>query len=555
MRSSRETKILNIVCIILIVLVGVIRMTAYQCQTFTYNSIVCVLLTTATVIWIFQIQRRLIQGEVRRYLTMLALLVICWMLQRTIKYEYLFEGGMVNRYAWYMYYIFQTFGILFMFLSVLYIGRPQDNPISPRWKLLYIPAVLISAGIMTNDLHQLAFRFCGGLGEWNEKDYIHGVLYYISVIWVALLFLAMLTVVLVKCRVPSRRRKIWMPMIPILAGVIYMITFFVKTDSILMQPLKVPEMVCIIFIAFMECLIMSQLFPSNDNYGDFWNASSIGAGIMDDNGEIHYKSEFSAEVNEEQVRSAEFENVLLSGGSIALRSHRVNGGYGYWTKDISAINSMNMALENLGDVLSEENAMLEAENELEENRIMIRQQSTLYDSMAESVSTQLNKIGELLENPPQDETEFENVMKHACILNVYVKRYSNIFLMSREDSMIYSDELRLAISESLEYVKLYGIKAYGDYRGEDMFRGEKILLAYEVYQAVLEAGIPTVDAMLVNVNVSSKGITLNMQLNSPKEILPQYFQKEAIEEINGTLTVDMEEDTEYVTLTLPGGDA
>ena len=30
-------------------------------------------------------------------------------------------------------------------------------------------------------------------------------------------------------------------------------------------------------------MIIAHLFPSNDSYSDFWNASSIGAGIMDEN--------------------------------------------------------------------------------------------------------------------------------------------------------------------------------------------------------------------------------------------------------------------------------
>ena len=142
----------------------------------------------------------------------------------------------------------------------------------------------------------------------------------------------------------------------------------------------------------MECLILAHLIPSNDNYGYFCNSSSIGAGIMDKNGVVKYKSKSSIPVTEEQVRAAEKNAFFLGKGEVVLRSHAIHGGFGYWTKDISEINNLNRQLEDLGDVLAEENAILDAENKLAEERIGIEQQNKLYDDIAKSVSPQLDKL-------------------------------------------------------------------------------------------------------------------------------------------------------------------
>ena len=107
----------------------------------------------------------------------------------------------------------------------------------------------------------------------------------------------------------------------------------IQNQKLFTKMLTVPEMSCFLFAAFMESLICVHLFPSNDSYGSFWNASSIGAGIMERAGVIRYQSAHSVSVTPEQVREAEGRTVLLQDGSMSLRSHAIHGGYGYWLSD------------------------------------------------------------------------------------------------------------------------------------------------------------------------------------------------------------------------------
>lgn len=553
MPSSRKTKILNCVCVALVILAGAVRLLGYHYGTFSFNSIICMLFTASAFIWIYQLQRRLIQPDVRRNLTVSALMIILWIFLRTIKYDFLPNGHIAERYAWYLYYIPQTFCVLLMFFSVLHIGRPQNRPISRWWKLLYIPAAVITLSILTNDLHQLAFSFPDGLDNYDSSGYSHGPFYYASVLWVVILFTAILVTVFSRCAVPDKRRKLRLPMLPLISGIIYFVSYLLNTDGFLATTFKMPEFISVIFASFMECLILTHLIPSNDSYGDFWNASSIGAGIMDRNGVIRCKSERSVPVTEEQVFEAERQAILLDNGSVVLRSHAIHGGFGYWTKDISEINKLNRELSDLGDVLAEENAMLDAENKLAEERVRIEQQNRLYDDVAKKVKPQLDKLSKLVDMPVQSEEEFEQTMKYACILNAYIKRISNMLLLFHQNNRIFSGELCLAISESLEYVRLYGVKAYFEYQGEGLLQAECIMLLYEVFEAVLEAGIPGSDAVLINLDILCDNINLRIEMNAPDKILPQGFMADRINALGGTLETQTEQQTEYVSLILPSG--
>ena len=82
-------------------------------------------------------------------------------------------------------------------------------------------------------------------------------------------------------------------------------------------------------------------------------------------------------------------------------------------------------------------------------------------------------------------------MKYACILNAYIKRYSNLFLLSHQNRLIGSGELQLALMESLEYVRLYGMIAHGSFQGEASLPGNRILLVYRIFEAIYGTGKAT----------------------------------------------------------------
>lgn len=552
MRNSKKTRMLNCVCIALVLLIGPVRYFMRGAESVTSNFLIFALIAAAAVIWLSQLQRRLLQPEIRKNLIWVALLLILWMLLRTVKYEFTLNYSVAERYFWYLYYLPQTFLMLPMLFSVLQIGRPCDRPISRRWKLLYLPAAAIVVGILTNDLHQLAFRFPAGLENYGE-EYIHGPLYFVSIAWIFVLFAAMAAIVFHRCAVRGNRKKLWMPFVPLAVGLLCFASFFVMGNDGILSLYKVPEILCFVYAAFMECLILARLLPSNDSYDDLWNASSIGAGIMARDGAIRYSAAQQSRVTPEQVRMAEHGAVPLGDGSIALRSHPIRGGYGFWTEDISEINRLNRELAETGDVLAEESAMLKAENKLAEDRARMEQQDRLYSGIAGSVKAQLDGIGALLDDLPEDEAAFEQTMKYACILNTYVKRRSNLLLLFHQNRKLHSTELRLAIMESLEYVRLYGVKAHGDFSGEAVLPGELLLAAYGLFEAALEAALPETDAVYVRLQIKDGVLTLRMELDSPRACLAKDAMGETVAALHGTLETALEDQTEYVCLTLPAG--
>ena len=456
---------------------------------------------------------------------------------------------------------------LLMFRSVLNIGLSHDMTISRRWNLLFIPSGLLVLAVLTNDLHQQAFRFIFGLEAWDEVNIVRGPVYYAAMTWMAVLFIAMLAVAFARCSVAAQRRKIWIPAIPLVIGLVYTILVVTGSENLLLEMFLVPEMGCLLFASFMEILICLGFLPSNDYYGVLWDASSIGAGIMERDGTVRYRAARSVDVSLQQVRDAAAEAVLLDDGNISLVSIPVKGGYGYWTRDITEINRLNREIENLGDVIAEENTMLEAENRIKEKLMRIKEQNRLYDHISETVKPQLDTINSILDNLSQEEEEFEMTMKYACILNSYIKRHSNLLLLQKQNGALFGSELRRAVAESMEYVKLYGIKTLFSCRDEGACDGKAALTAYEVFEGILEKTIPGASHMLVFLDICTDGLYLKMEIEIPDAMsdevpggmsdglsagrIPPDFMASKLAASGGSLETERDGATEYVSLALP----
>lgn len=74
----------------------------------------------------------------------------------------------ITRYLWYLYYVPQILAPLFSLYAALQLGRREDDALSLKWHLLFIPAVLLIGGVLINDLHQMAFRAAPVLRRWKR---------------------------------------------------------------------------------------------------------------------------------------------------------------------------------------------------------------------------------------------------------------------------------------------------------------------------------------------------------------------------------------------------
>ena len=441
--------------------------------------------------WGFSISRRSLHRNDRRWLLLGCTMAVLWLFLRAVKYRF-FSDDTITRHLWYLYYVPQILAPLFSLFAALQLGRREGDALSRKWYLLFIPAALLIGGILTNDLHQMAFRAAPG-AVTLEADYTHGRVYYLAMTWIVALLLATGIIVYRKCRVSESRRYAWVPLCVFLGGFALCSLSFANIYTFH----KMPECFCLTFAAFWESCLQVGLLPTNGHYRYFFSESTVAAQIVDGQGRPVYRAQNAPVLTPAQLDAAAREAILLNADT-RLQSAPVQDGRVYWVEDISKINRIQGQLAEINARLSEENELIQAENELKRQRAQTEEKNRLMDEMIALVRPQLHQINRLLE-----EESVQN-LKHVCLLGAYVKRRVNLALICDKKAAVLADELAHCIRESLTYLTQYGAVCTLHQDGRGDVNSRDVQTAYDFFEDCLETALPTLSALMVRVECGER---------------------------------------------------
>lgn len=502
-------------------------------------SAACFLLTNLIYIglamaWGFSISRRTLHRDDRRWLLLGCAMAVLWLFLRAVKYRF-FSDDTITRHLWYLYYVPQILATLFSLFAALQLGRREGDALSRKWYLLFIPAVLLIGGVLTNDLHQLVFRAVPGAATL-EADYTHGWMYYLAMTWIVGLLLATGIIVYRKCRVSESRRYAWIPLCVFLGGFALCALSFANIYTFH----KMPECFCLTFAAFWESCLQVGLLPTNGHYRFFFSESTVAAQILNGRGEPVYRAKNAPNLTPDQLEAAACESILLNADT-RLQSAPVQDGRVYWLEDISKINRIQAQLAEINARLSEENELIQAENELKRQRAQIEEQNRLMDAMLSLVQPQLLAINRLLSDKSAQS------LKHICILGAYVKRRVNLALICDKKMVVPVDELAHCIRESLTYLTQYGAVCALHQEGRGSVSSREAQTAYDFFEDCLEAALPSLSALMVRLECGER-FSIRLMLEDAAG-LPNVDQYRTL----GKLTIDDADGALCATLSFDRG--
>ena len=502
-------------------------------------SATCFLLTKLIYIglamaWGFSISRRTLHRDDRRWLLLGCAMAVLWLFLRAVKYRF-FSDDAITRHLWYLYYVPQILAPLFSLFAALQLGRREGDALSRKWYLLFIPAVLLIGGVLTNDLHQLVFRAVPGAATL-ETDYTHGWMYYLAMTWIVGLLLATGIIVYRKCRVSESRRYAWIPLCVFLGGFALCALSFANIYTFH----KMPECFCLTFAAFWESCLQVGLIPINGYYRYFFSESTVAAQIVNGRGEPVYRAKNAPNLTPDQLEAAACESILLNADT-RLQSAPVQDGRVYWLEDISKINRIQAQLAEINAQLSEENELIQAENELKRQRAQIEEQNRLMDAMLSLVQPQLLAINRLLSDKSAQS------LKHICILGAYVKRRVNLALICDKKMVVPVDELAHCIRELLTYLTQYGAVCALHQEGRGSVSSREAQTAYDFFEDCLEAALPSLSALMVRLECGER-FSIRLMLEDAAG-LPNVDQYRTL----GKLTIDDADGALCATLSFDRG--
>ena len=502
--------------------------------------------------WGVSTRNRIIQPQVRRYLTAIAALMVFWLTVRTIKYS-LDEAAWLMRHLWYLYYLPMLFIPFLAVFVALSLGKPENYRL-PKWTaLLYIPTFALLLMVLTNDLHQLVFVFPADAVVWMD-DYHYAIVYFLAIGWIILCALTALVIMLIKCRVPHSRKVLMLPFVPaaiaLLYGVLYILRM-IGIPGLAWTRVIAGDMTvvfCLLIAAVLESCIQCGLIQANTHYMELFDASTVGAQITDPEYHVVLSSGAAKTVDIGVLRQTKQAPVMLEGG-IRVSGAPIKNGQVIWTEDMSPLINVLADLEEAKENLQDNKDILKEEHALKVREAHISEQERLYHIIQRDTEKQIllmDKMIEQAENTASDE-ERRNILKKMLVIGAYLKRRSNLVFLSDKDSVLASRGLELSIEESINNLETFGVTCGFISELTEPILAMNVIAMYDFFEEVAERSLDNMSSILIHAGKKPDFIFFSVNTDSGSD-----FSDLA----SDTVTAVQDEDGEWkLTLRLDmGGD-
>ena len=450
-------------------------------------------------VWCYSLWIRIVQTQARRYLLAISVLMVLWILLRSIKYS--IENTDAERWLWYFYYFPMLFiPMLSVFVSRS-LGKGEDFRL-PRWtKILYVPTLLLLLLVLTNDLHQQVFSFPSGV--LSDRAYRYEGGYFFVLGWEALCAGFALLSMVKNCRIPRSRRIRWLPLVPLALSLAYAYAYVKKVHWVWVLAGDMTVSQCLIFASILECCIQCGLIQSNLGYDELFEATSLPVQITDPAFCSQYVSAAMQEaLPQSELRQMQQDTVHLSDDTL-LKRHNLRRGWVFWKEDISALNQIRKELELTRDELRDTGDVLAAENAQRARWLKLTEENRLYDMMEAQTARQIAMLRDLLAElqKTEDSGRARHLLGQVIIIGTYIKRRSNLIFVGVQRGAISVQELRLCLNESSENISVYGADCKAIVKGEGQLTVEQATQVYDLFEAVVETELESLRALLISIEV------------------------------------------------------
>ena len=471
------------------------------------------------IAWGVSLHRRIIQPQVRRYLTSISVLVVFWMTVRTIRYS-LDECIWLMRYLWYLYYLPMLLIPLLAVFVALSLGKPDNFRLSKWTGLLYIPTAALLLLVLTNDLHQFVFVFPEDAIVW-VNDYSYALGYFLAVGWVVSCTITALVVMLIKCRIPHSRTVLMLPFAPAVVALIYGVLYYFRVPWLKFLTGDMTVVFCLLIVAILECCIECGLIQSNTGYEELFMVSRLGAQITNQENAVCLASANARALTEEQRISTKTQTVSAD-KSMIVKSQPIGFGHVLWQENVAELTEAIEQIEENCRDLADHNRIRQENLKTRKKILALQEKNRVSDLLHRETAGQIDLIDRMLAqyDTETDDRKRSRLLGGAAVVGAYIKRYGNLLLIGERTETADIRDLARCFDESFINLELLGVNCLHTLPSDIILATKDMLQVYRSFEAAVETSLSDLQYVWINVRESKEGIFLNMEFVCDTDLSP-----------------------------------
>ena len=243
------------------------------------NKFITLLFAIFFTMWTIRLYYKLYDNKTRRYILFIGILIVFWMLIRIIRGVTIDIN--IKRICWYLYYLPLIFiPTLFYVCSNSLLSKMNKT----RKIFIYLISSILLILVLTNDFHELVFKFNNGI--YFHNDYNHYVGYYLIFIWIFYLFGGGMIKLAINRLKIKKDLKVFLPLIVLLLGLIYTYLYILDVPYIRETNMSIVNSVLICL--GIELAFYLDLIPNNKKYIQKFFNSNLDMAIISLDGNTKY---------------------------------------------------------------------------------------------------------------------------------------------------------------------------------------------------------------------------------------------------------------------------
>lgn len=458
------------------------------------------------VLWTAMLFTRISDKALQKRLVVISSLIFFGILIRIVRL--LIPSGMMDRFFWYLYYIPLVFNPAIIFSVGLFLSnniRSRFSRVAEKTSLLI--SVLLTLLVLTNDFHQMAFRFYMGTeGNTYDRYYSYGWVYYYIFIRSILLISAFVYL--------ASRKKIDLAskrLVPLLflfsLAVVYFVGYavgfpiFRESEFIIVYG--------IISLLFLEVCFRSKLIPNNDKLGELLSNAPIDIHILSEEMHIEYITNHAAELPAEILEMTQLikpDAKYPIGFSLPDDERslygvfRINGGYAIFVNHLDSVIKLRGVLAEQNEKIKVQNSILTRTHKVKSEIARLQAHQELYSRVYDVLKERVNRINRMLpalSDGNRSKEELQSQLAKIKVLVNYCKRRGHLVLLEAGEEFCETTSLALWLQESVWEANSAEVEGLVTETGKTQIHSAPAALLYDCFEAVLEAAMKYSSAVLL----------------------------------------------------------
>ena len=467
--------------------------------------------------WGISLRIRVVDHAIRDSLLYIDVLLVIWLFARIIKFDVV-STPIAVRYLWYVYYVPQIFTAYFAFVIVDHLRNENIALHKKRCFVMRLVSFLLAIMVLTNELHNFVFKIDPVSGTEH-----HSYGYYIVVVWVLVVSFASVLFMPGLRQNKNSFKKLVLPLTCMFLTVPYCVLYVIPETHFLRDLIDYTVAMCLGTVGTWEALIFTGVVPTNRDYEWCFNHSTVRAQITDIKGNIKFRSYEARPVIKSEFEVLRKTRIYKVDRDTELVMAPIRGGFVVTERDVKEINRLMSRLFETQSYIRDVTDSLRASIEIEKRQKNAAEKNRLYDLTFSRVQEKVTLLERLIEEAKglSGEAFFKKLFM-IDIIGVFVKRKSNLIILTETELSDYSGELKLCFKETFDNLMEGGVDGGFLFNNVEDMSNTAALLIYETLETVTEATLE--GATLINAILTGFGGDYSLTVSVENECIRQEFE-------------------------------